>query len=468
MSRVVRLVLAVLASFAAAAPVAAEDWPAVNRRLFAGRTENPKVLAKRAYVWGMPLVEAGKMVDRFAATSPLNRFQHLRRLSGPEMRAGVGPNNDTLYSLAWIDVSDGPLILQAPDFGDRYYTFSINQADSGAEQSLGQRTHGGQLPPLFLHAIGDGLRAPAGMVDVPIRLRYANLAGRILVRSEREYPMVHALQDAIRLVRWSDYKAGRIVPAPPPAHPPVRVAPDGSLADKDAAFLAELGHVLQRLPASATRRGPNGFLRPLGIDRAAGFAPAHIPSAEWPAIRAGLAEGRELVRQRSLHLGTQAQGWSTNTLGPRFADDYLLRAGVAKDQIFVALPEEALYPIARVDAKGQPLDGHKTYRLHFPPGRLPPVDAFWSITVYDDSGFMVPNAINRYSIGDRTNDLVPDPDGGLSILLSHSVPDGATNWLPVPSAPFYLMMRLYRPRTEALSGPWDPPAIAPLGEHGRD
>lgn len=446
---------------------AGTDWTRVNDALFAGEATDLQQLAFRAYVWGMPLVAAAQIRHNFTSPndagsgSPINRFIHRRKLAGPEMRVGVGPNNDTIYSLAWVDLSDGPLILTTPDFGERYYTFSINQADSSSEQSLGQRTHGGQLPPVFIHGPGFSGPVPEGMVDVPSQSRFVNLAGRILVRGPEDYPLVHRLQDRIKLTRWADWLANRDrwpSSLRPSASDPLERREDGALA-----FLAALGAALR--DGAVSRLADLAMVRsfaPLGLSIERGFDPSGLDHDSLAVIRAGWEKGREQVLARSRNLGVQRNGWTINYHGPRFGKDYVLRAGVAKDQIFVAVPEESIYPIGRVDAAGRPLDGSQRYRIRFAPGRLPPVDAFWSITAYDDDGFMIPNAAERYSVGDRTAGLVSDADGGLTIELSATAPpqNAAVNWLPVASGkPFYLMMRLYRPKDAVLNGQWIPPAI---------
>lgn len=429
-------------------------------------------LAEDAYVWGMPLVEAGRIRERFTSANQdgdvpgesLNHFKHRRLLSGPEMKAGVGPNNDTIYSLAWIDLSEGPLVVTTPDFGDRYYTISMNFADSSSDMSIGQRTHGGQLPPIFMRGPDYGGPVPDGFIDVPARTRYVNVAGRILVRSADEYPLVNSLQDEFVIHRWSDWKEGLRNPAPAGTQRLMETGPDGS--DEALTFYYRLGSLLQDWYVHPEERGIVAALEAIGITRTDGFRPDRLTADELLALREGFETGKNRVLEASLQLGSQQNGWTTNYRGPRFGTDWLLRAAVAKDQIYVAIPEEAVYPIGRVDAEGKPLDGSHSYRIHFPCDALPPVDAFWSITAYDDKGHMMPNPIGRYSVGDRTEGLVYDADGGVSIILSADRPadEGEVNWLPVTiDEPFYLMMRLYLPQTEVLEERWSPPAIEEIG-----
>jgi hypothetical protein len=430
-------------------------------------------IAEQAYIWGMPLVEAGLIRERFTQVSPgqlgeppaINRFRHIRRLSGPEMKAGVGPNNDTVYSLAWVDLSAGPLVVMLPDFGSRYYTLSINHADSSGEFSFGQRTHGGQLPPLFLRGPNHPGQAPPGMVDVPVRTRYVNLAGRILVRSPEEYAAVHALQDRFGVHLWSDWREGKRGPAPAGVQRLMVSGPAN--ASEASVFFHRLGSLLGHWFIHEDEREIVASLAAIGIDPDKGFRPERLSPEDLAAIERGFAAGKQRVLAASLALGVQQNGWTTNYRGPRFGTDWLLRAGVAKDQIYVTIPEEAVYPTARVDASGTMLSGAHRYRIRFAPDALPPVEAFWSVTAYDDAGHMIPNRAERYSVGDRTAGLTRDADGGVTIILAAERPDDLppANWLPVAAnAPFYLMMRLYRPKPEVLEGQWVPPVIERLGD----
>lgn len=430
-----------------------------------------RATAAQAYVWGMPLVEAALVRERFtdasgdggASAGQINRFKHRRTLAGPEMKAGVGPNNDTIYSLAWVDLSQGPLVVTAPDFGSRYYTISINHADSSSDQSLGQRTHGGHLPPLFIHGPDYRGRVPKGMVGVAGRTRYLNLAARILVRSPSEYPAVHALQDQLAIHKWADWRKGRHVAAPVGAQSAMATGPDG--ASEAMRFYYRLGSLLQDWHVHPREGAIINALAGLSITRQSGFRPDKLTGAQRAQMELGYAMAKSRVARASLALGVQQNGWTTNFRGPRFGSDWLLRAAVAKDQIFVAIPEEAVYPIGRVDADGRALRGSHRYTIRFAPDALPPVDAFWSITAYDDAGHMIPNAIDRYSVGDRTDGLVRARDGSVTILLASTppAPEQGVNWLPVAAdEPFYLMMRLYLPRRSVLAQSWTPPPIVRL------
>jgi len=435
-------------------------------------------LAADAYVWGFALVEAARLRQNLTRPhdpfgerlptspgAPLNNIGHQRRLSDPSFDAGVAPNVDTLYSVAWLDLADEPFVLETPDFGSRYYTFQLAHGDGSTELSLGRRTHGNKLPPVFLSLAHGGAATPAGMVGVASPTRYFMIAGRILVHPDdpRDLEAVHELQAGIRVRPRSTYRA-RDATLPNVGRRERLVERGAEAVDAELRFLHELGNVLQSDSVPAGERALAGSFGAIGLTPERGFEPASLlPSAKAEVVR-GLAHGAELVEHRSRNLGTNVNGWTTNYAGPRFGDDYLLRSAVAKDQIYVTVPEEALYPVAAVDADGARLDGTNAYRVTFPPGGLPPVDAFWSLTMYARNPPLVANPINRYALGDRTPGLVHGPDGSLAIQIQQTRPGASdVNWLPAPEGPFHLMLRLYVARREALAGSWAPPPVERVG-----
>lgn len=461
-----RLIVVLAAALLATSRAAADQGD-----IFKGATHDPVLLAERAYIWGYPLVRAAQIrqnttlpADPFrvrlpsVAGAPINHIGHARELATPETRHGVAPNNDTLYSLAWLDLNDGPFVLTTPDFGSRYYTFQMGQADSSTDVALGQRTHGSHLPPVFIQGPGDRRSVPGGMIGVRSSQRYLMIAGRILVEGAADLPAVHVLQQGIRLRRWSGGPDGREMPLPVSRQRPL-TGGDAQPADK-LQFLEMLGSVLQDWRVAAADRALIRSFAQIGLTVEGGFRPDRLPPEVLRQVEQGLRAGEALVRRQTFTLGTRVNGWGINYGGSQFGRDYLRRAAVAMDQIYVLPAAEALYPNARTDVQGRELDGRRSYLLRFGKNELPPVDAFWSVTMYFAKGFMVPNALQRYSIGDRTLGLNRTPDGGLEIVLQHDRPsDPAANWLPTPDEPFMLMMRLYRPRAAARTAAWVPPGI---------
>ncbi|MBH0111998.1 DUF1254 domain-containing protein [Novosphingobium sp. YJ-S2-02] len=426
-----------------------------NAEIFRTDLCDPYSLAVMAYVWGKPIVDAAKIRVFFTrpdaplttrppsvAGAALNRFGHGRILADPDNKSGVGPNNDTLYSNATFDLTTGPFVVTTPDFGDRYYTFSVAHPDSSTSASLGSRTHGSKLPPLFLHAAGYAGPIPAGMVPISSADRYLHLWGRTLVTSPEDLPQVRQLQDAMKIERYVD---GKLEPVGPP--PPQRPFPAST---GDEVFLRQLAVALEDMALSPQDQAIADRIRPLlETAQAAG---------ESASVSKGLADGQTIIAHAAAHFGKQSGGWSVGLAGARFGSDWLLRAAVAKDQIFVTVPEEAIYPIARKAADGSELTGAHRYRLHM--DAPPPARAFWSITLYDDAGAMEPNPIERYSVGNRTRGLMREDGTMRDIVIAHDEPrDRDAIWLPAPEGRFYLMMRLYGPERAIQTGEWTPPII---------
>jgi hypothetical protein len=448
-----------------------------SRELFCGDSDDPQLLAARAYVWGLALVLATRLRERFSnpldppaprgpssAGAPLNNIGHQRRLSDPTL-PGIAPNVDTLYSLAALDLQSGPFVLETPDFGSRYYTFQMGYGDTATALSLGMRTHGSRLPPVLISGPNDREPVRAGMLQVRCPTRYFLLVGRILVQPDDgdDYNAVYDIQSRIRLRTLDRYLAGDSGPNPVPEQ---HLLDHGSDAiDPDLVPLNRLGNVLRGWIVQPHERRLVRSFRTIGLTPEHGFRPDSLPAAAKPAVVRGLAEGAALVERKTHDLGKTSNGWTINHHGPRFGDDYLLRSAVAKDQIYVTVPEEALYPVAKVDADGLPLSGEHAYRLTFAAGAPPPVDAFWSTTMYGrDARPLVPNPVDRYAIGDRTAGLETESDGSLTLRIQHSEPPtgACANWLPAPPGPFHLIMRLYVPRASALDGTWVPPPVERL------
>lgn len=437
------------------------------------RVDDPQVLhdaATRLQVWAFPLVLAQRVRLNFtqpaaptaprpltSAGAPLNHLGHQRALSDPGLRVGVAPNVDTLYSVAWLDLDQGEPLLVTPHFRERYYSFQIALADTRSPWSLGQRTHGPQLPPvrlargpLRLEETDEGLRCTTPH-------RFLMVCGRILVEPEdpRDLTAVHRLQDLTRL---------QTGPRPRPSVDPQDLGPRvDDLALAEAARDAELVDP-SRFVAATTRTI---------ADCAGETVPAQVvddlrtlaaslddgPGDAASAIRGGLEDGLAVVRRRVATMGGTTNGWALNERGPEFDDDHLLRAAVAMSQVFINPAEEATYAVCQVDRDGAPLDGrHHAYTVTFTHDGLPPAAAFWSLTMYHREGLLVENRLHRYAIGDRTPGLVLDDDGSLVVHLATDPPSDGGNWLPAPAGPFRLMLRTYHPDAHG----WQPPAVVRL------
>lgn len=425
-------------------------------------------LAAEAYIWAAPLIGAARLrrnatrpdqpwIARSpsAAAAPINRFGHQSVLSDPAFTVGVAPNVDTLYSVAWLDTAHGPFRFEAPSFGERYYTFQFGEADTECRWCLGQRTHGARLPPVVVIGPDDDSPVAPDALVVRSRARHLMIAGRVLVdpADRDDLECVRALQRAMRIVRVDGDE--------PPVSAQVPVPTGSEVVDPPLLPLFQIDALVAESALGRTDRSRLTRFQPLGVGLGRRFDPAAFDEPSRNEVADGLADGAQAVDARVDQLGEPVNGWSTNLRGPDFGDDLLLRAAVAQNQIYVVPPQEAVYPVTRVDAHGRRLRGDSTYAIRF--DRPPPAGAFWSLTMYGTPGPLVDNPIGRYAIGDRTAGLQHADDGSLTITIATSEPAaGAPNWLPCPTGEFHLMLRLYWPDPSILAGIWTPPAVTPV------
>ena len=436
----------------------------------------PKDTLTEALVYAWPLYEMARMR---AATSPLrlpdgrtapagqrwcNVFTHARKLLKAGTSRVVTPNNDTLYTNAWLDLSDGPLVMNVPDTAGRYYVLGFLDFFTNPFAHVGQRLTGtaarrflitgpdwqGELPAEFA-APGAHIQSPTNGVWI---------IGRILVDGEHDLPQVHALQDQFLLQPLASAQAE--VQAPKAFDP--QADPKAPLAG--AEFLTQVNRALANNPA------PVGDAALLARAASVGVGPGLLPTpAQIAAVDEALPGVKGLLRQGGIGAKANAaapeRAWvNTPLVTGSFGEQHLLRARVALQYIGMLESAEAMYPMARTDSQGDTLNGQHAYQLRFAPGQLPPVNSFWSLTLYDSRDCMlVPNDIDRYAIGDRTPGLVRDADGGLTLHMAQQAPRDAgthANWLPAPAGDFYVCLRAYLPKPEMVAGRYQLPALERL------
>lgn len=395
---------------------------------------------------------------------PMNAFHHLREYPSAEFREVVRPNFDTLYSIAWIDVSREPQIISAPDTQGRYYLLPIIDMWSNVIAAPGKRTTGTDAASWAIVPKGWSGRLPTNVGRIEATTPHLWVIGRTQTNGPADYAAVHAIQDQYKVVPLSRW--GRSVQ--PPQHtvdpsidmktPPL-VQINTMPADRYFALAADL---MTLHPPAPTDWSIVARLERIGIVPGKPFnladQPPHVQAALTRAVPAGL----EGIKQRIPTLARISNGWqmNTETMGS-YGIAYLKRACIALAGLGANQPEDAIYPFNVADADGNPLKGESRYEFHFPKDQLPPVDAFWSLTMYDADGFQVANPINRFAIGDR-DPLTYNPDGSLTIYIQHDNPgpDKQPNWLPSPpSGTLGVTLRLYAPRPEIINGRWNPPPI---------
>lgn len=413
-------------------------------------TNDLRTAAYNMALYGLPLIEMATTRTR-AFTNGLvaNRFRHSTELINLQTQRVTGPNNDTLYSTAWLDLSQGPVKLVLPATGERYFSLTLMDMFTNNFTVLGSRTTGPDGGEFWV--VGPQSPAMPGVIRAPTPWVWA--LARTLQKGQEDLPNVHALQAGLRVEGPGDRK---------PKTYALRTAAwqDYFTAVQD--LILEAG-----TPATDTRLFRENAA--LGIRPTGGFDPGRFSEAQGREIAAGLAQALEIAKQgdrSALNVG----GW----LMPRadlgvWGEDYVYRAQIALSGL-AALPlAETLYMhAAGPDGRGS-VDSRRGWKLSLPAGGIP-VDAFWSFTAYaltpDDQAFLFANPINRSSIGDRTPGLVRGPKGELDIFISPTDPGPSrrANWLPAPSdgTPMRLTLRAYRPRPELLSGAFRVPALRPL------
>jgi len=434
-------------------------------------------LAEEALLYTWPLYEMRRMR---AATSPrrksapagemapngqrwCNLFIHTRKL----LRAGgskvVTPNNDTLYTNAWLDLTRGPLVIDVPETAGRYYVLGLLDFYTNPFAHIGQRLTGTRpraflvTPPRWPGEIPAAFQAPGAHIAAPTPWLW--VIGRILVDGEDDLPAVHALQERFAihtLAGWLAPSAGQSAARTfdPGCDPQTPVSA--------AHYATQVNAALRDNPPPAQEAALVARFAAVGLGAGLAAPEATQCAVLQQALDAVLPRLRSAQAARS---GSSARGgWAMPRLFEgSFGRDWLARAQTALQYIGMLESREATYPLAWHDSAGRSLTGAQRYRLHFAAGAMPPVDAFWSITLYDaHTCMLVDNPINRYAIGDRTSSLHYHPDGSLTLHIQHAMPPEAAaraNWLPAPPGPFYLCLRAYIPRPPLLDGSYTLPAI---------
>jgi hypothetical protein len=391
----------------------------------------------------------------------INHFWHATHLSNAQYRDGGSPNNDTLYSTAWVNVGDEPVILSHPDMGDRYFTFELAGFDADNFAYVGQRATGSAAGHFAI--VGPDFKGelPPGVQALPpAPLPWVLIAGRTLVDGDRDLPNVHALQKQYRLTPlsywgkpekelpvshdiWAPYKAKQ---DPLASWRTINRAMTESPPPENESALLDL--------LAAVHIGPGQDLDTLDEDSKRGLARAAIDAHQL------------LIRMRIDPAGGSiVNGWrrGPDYAGRRGPVGKYMERGVANFKGIVGNdPVEAKYYQVRQDQNGEFLNGGRdAYELTFPKGEEPPADAFWSLTMYDKTTNLVDNPLDRYSIGDRTEGIKRNPDGSLTIYIQPRSPgaDKVSNWLPAPDGQFTITLRIYRPQQAVLDGSWTPPAL---------
>lgn len=434
-------------------------------------------IATDAYLYGYSLVttevtrvQMSNVPKLEELHAPLNQFLNVKRYPPADYRGVSAPNADTLYSLAWLDLAE-PQVFSHPDMGKRYFLFPMIDLWMTIFDSPGTRTTGGKAASYLLTGPGWKGEVPAGVKHVPVATRYMVILGRTYADgTDADYQAVNALQAQYKITPLSAWGKEFTYQAPP-----VDPNPGFSATAKPQEAIVALGTagyfdlmtklMCKTAPPAAADAPMLAKMATIGIEPCKSFELSKLA----PAVQAALKDLPQVALAKIAAdedtLGRKVNGWTmTKGLGV-YGTNYAKRAVVAAFGWPANLQEDAVYPYTLVDAKGATLTGAGKYTLTFPKGQTPPVNGFWSITMYmiDQGWWFVPNALNKFTVSMR-NEPKFNADGSLTLYFQNESPgkDKEANWLPAPKGEFIPMLRMYWPKEtppSVIDGTWTPPAV---------
>jgi hypothetical protein len=446
----------------------------------AAKVKEAVEIATDAYLYGYSLITTDvtrvqmSNVDKVEELkAPTGTFFNIKGYPPATYRGVSATNADTLYSVAWLDLSE-PQVFSHPEIKNRFFTFELVDLWMIVKDSVGTNTSGSKAMTYLFTGPGWTGEVPKGMTHISFPTRYMIVLGRTYaLNTPQDLTKVHALQAQYKVMPLSAVGKPYAFNAPP-----VDPNPGFSMTDPPQKAIADLGatgyfNLLTKLMAGAASAAPEDApmverMAKIGIVPGQPFDPGKLD----PAVQTALKDVPEMAVKRATaaweELGKDVNGWRVTAVGGRYGTDYLQRAAWAARGWPSQLPNVSVYPTTYVDSTGAKLSGASKYTLTFPKGQTPPVNplAFWSITMYeaDPAGlWFYPNPMNKLTVSPRDK-LKFNVDGSLTLYFQHESPgkDKEANWLPAPEGPFALTLRMYWPNTSPpsiLDGTWQPPAV---------
>lgn len=433
-----------------------------------------------AYVYGYPLVTMEMTRRRITnvevptgTRAPMGQFVRLRAYPDASFRDVTAPNADTLYTIVWLDVSKEPWVVSIPDLRGRYALFPMLDGWTDVFQVPGRRTTGTAAQRYAITGPGWSGTLPAGVTEYKSPTGMVWLLGRIYCSGAPEdYSAVHALQDRMSAVPLSAYdkpyeaEAGKVNPAWE-SKVSVRENVDGM---DGAAYFKLLAELMKTNPPSAADAPMVVKLATIGFVPGKDFETATLDPVVAKSIAGAPKPAQERIMgwlKESVKAGdaTSENGWVFSTKTGLYRTNYIQRAFVTAIGLGANRPEDTIYSTSESGADGNPYSGEYKYVMHF--DKLPPVNAFWSITMYNTEYFFVANPLNRYNVSSRDK-FKANKDGSIDVYIQNESPGKAkeANWLPAPKDKFILMLRMYWPRQTApsiLDGTWKIPPAKKVG-----
>ena len=435
-----------------------------------------------AYVYAYPLVTMEltrrvltNVVQPEGPNSPMGQFARLRTYPPVDNHTVTAPNADTLYTIVWLDVSKEPWVLRLPDMKGRYFLLPMLDAWTNVFQVPGKRTTGTGAQTYVITGPGWAGTIPAGMTEYKAPTELVWIIGRIYCTGTPEdYATVHALQDKVTTYPLSSLgKTYTPVPGTVDAKVDMKTAVRDQVNALDAASYFKLfAQLLKANPPTAEDAPMVAKLAKIGIVPGQDFDASKLE----PAVAKGLAgvpkpaqDSIMNMMKEGLVLGDShlTDGWVYSTKMGLYGTNYRWLAFVTAIGLGANRPEDAIYPTSEGPGIVEKYDGGKKYVMHFGKGEMPPVNGFWSLTMYDANYFFVPNPINRYTVSQRSK-FKSNADGSVDIYVQNESPGKAKeqNWLPAPKDKFILMLRLYWPKEKPpsiLDGSWKIPQVKEAG-----
>lgn len=438
-------------------------------------------IATDAYLYGYSLIttEVTRVqmtnVDKVEGVrGPMGQFINVKRYPPGDYRGVSAPNADTLYSLCWFDLSE-PQVFSHPDMGKRFYLFPMYSLWMPVVDVAGSRTAGGKAANYLLTGPGWKGEVPTGMKHIQSTTRYLLILGRTYADgTEKDYEAVNALQAQYKATPLSTWGKPYTFKAPPVDPKPgfsMTDAPQKVILDMGTAGYFDLMAKLMGGAAPPPKEDAQILERMARIGIVPG-KPFEISKLD-PAIQAALKDlpqkALKKIEANKDSLGKVVDGWVISMVG-EYGTDYTKRAVVGAFGWPSNLKEDAVYPYTEVDSDGMKLNGANKYTLTFAKGQTPPVNGFWSITMYeiDQGWWFVPNPLNKFTVSLRNNPKFND-DGSLTLYFQNESPgkDKEANWLPAPKGDFLPMLRMYWPKDKSpsiLDGTWTPPQVKSVGK----
>lgn len=430
-----------------------------------------RAIAKEAYIYAYPMVDSYRIQHAYFINranpefkAPFNELQNLARVFTPEDKAVQTPNSDTPYGSIGLDLRAEPFVLTVPAIAkERYFSIQLIDAYTHNFAYVGSRTTGNEGGSFLIAGPNWKGEKPAGIKEV-IRTETELLFAlyRTQLFSPQDIGEVKKVQAGCKAEPLSAFLGEPAPPAAPAIDFPAPLTPEEQKSSLEVFNL--LNFILQFCPTDPSETELMARFAKIGIGGGKKMDFAGMTPEQRDAYEGGIADAWKdyegIMAEISAGKITSGDLFGTREY---LKNNYLLRMAAALLGIYGNSKEEAMYPAYRVDSEGQPLDGSKRYTLHFKADEFPPVNAFWSVTMYDlPASLLVENPINRYLINSpMLPDLKRDADGGVTIHIQHESPgpDKEANWLPAPQGPFWCAMRLYWPKEAALDGSWKQPKM---------